>query len=237
MSRARIEARCDFPLRDVFDVPDLSTTNDDIVNGVDELTHPTARGRWRPSPRSGSIIRWRGCRITPRPSPSISRTTCCSPTTSSTWTSSSPSAAGRWPIRPPATRRLVEPGQCRDHQPRRRQLAHRRQAAADADLSPEARGAGGHHAGQHRRRPVQRQDGDRPYRGPAPPCLADGRPLRRPAELASGWAITFWPMPICARITCWTTICRSGCRSRRWRRSRWRWRMRWRRSPSLRATS
>lgn len=29
----------DFPLRDVFDVPDLATTNDDIVNGT-RLTHP-----------------------------------------------------------------------------------------------------------------------------------------------------------------------------------------------------
>ena len=27
------EGVLDFPLRDVFDVPDLSTTNDDIVNG------------------------------------------------------------------------------------------------------------------------------------------------------------------------------------------------------------
>ncbi len=33
------EGVLDFPLRDVFDVPDLATTNDDIVNGT-RLTHP-----------------------------------------------------------------------------------------------------------------------------------------------------------------------------------------------------
>ncbi len=33
------EGALDFSLRDVFDVPDLATTNDDIVNGV-RLTHP-----------------------------------------------------------------------------------------------------------------------------------------------------------------------------------------------------
>ncbi len=42
-----------------------------------------------------------------------------------------------------------------------------------------------HHAGQHRRRPVERQDRDRPYRRAAPACLADGRPLRRAAQHAS----------------------------------------------------
>lgn len=31
------EGASDFPLRDVFDVPDLSTTNDDIVNGIQEV--------------------------------------------------------------------------------------------------------------------------------------------------------------------------------------------------------
>ena len=59
-------------------------------------TSPTARsrrcpartGRWRPSPHSASTIRCTGCRITPPPARSISRTSCCSPTTSSTSTSS-----------------------------------------------------------------------------------------------------------------------------------------------------
>ena len=76
-----------FPLRDAFDVPDLQSTHDDIVNGF--RFH--ARGRLgragRRSPRSASIIRWPGCRITPRRCPSIFRTMSCSRTTSSTWTS------------------------------------------------------------------------------------------------------------------------------------------------------
>jgi nucleoside phosphorylase/nucleoid DNA-binding protein len=37
-----------------------------------------------------------------------------------------------------------------------------------------------------------------------------------------------WPMPICARTACWTTTCPSGCRSRHWPRCRSRWRRRWR---------
>ncbi len=39
----------------------------------------------------------------------------------------------------------------------------------------------GHHAGQHRRRPVQREDDLRPPGGAAARGLADDRPLRRPA--------------------------------------------------------
>ena len=68
------------------------------------------RGRWRRSPRSASTIRWRGSRITPRRARSISRTTCSSPTTSSTWTSSSSMRWRRWPIRTRATPAFVEPG-------------------------------------------------------------------------------------------------------------------------------
>ena len=40
----------------------------------------------------------------------------------------------------------------------------------------------GHHPGQHRRRPVQRQDDLRPPGGAAARGLADDRPLRRPAR-------------------------------------------------------
>ncbi len=41
------EGSLDFPLRDVFDVPDLSTTNDDIVNGVG-FKHPDGSGPLAP---------------------------------------------------------------------------------------------------------------------------------------------------------------------------------------------
>ncbi len=41
------EGVLDFPLRDVFDVPDLATTNDDIVNGM-RRTHPDGSGPLAP---------------------------------------------------------------------------------------------------------------------------------------------------------------------------------------------
>jgi len=41
------EGVLDFPLRDVFDVPDLTTTNDDVVNGF-RLTHPDGSGPLAP---------------------------------------------------------------------------------------------------------------------------------------------------------------------------------------------
>jgi AMP nucleosidase len=81
------EGAMSFPLRDAFDVPDLQSTHDDIVNGFG-FTYEDGSGALAPSRRSASTIRWRGCRITPRPCRSISRTTSCSRTTSSTWTSS-----------------------------------------------------------------------------------------------------------------------------------------------------
>ena len=57
------------PLRDLFDVPDLNTTDDHIVNGDARLGADRARGRWRRSPRSASTIRWRGSRTTRRRAP------------------------------------------------------------------------------------------------------------------------------------------------------------------------
>jgi AMP nucleosidase len=98
-----------FPLRDAFDVPDLQSTHDDIVNGFG-FTHEDGSGALAPSRRSASTIRWRGCRITPPPCPSISRTTSCSRTTSSTWTSSWPSPARRWPIPTAGYTRAGGPG-------------------------------------------------------------------------------------------------------------------------------
>ena len=80
---------------DVFDVPDLAVTHDDIVNGEVGYRHHDGRARWRPfNPRRGSTIPLARLqqRIQP-PRPSISRTTCCSPTTSSMSMNSRPMAA------------------------------------------------------------------------------------------------------------------------------------------------
>ena len=79
------------PLRDLFDVPDLAVTDDAIVNGSwrgkDGEPKPLA-----PSPRSADYC-CTGCSTTRRPRPRISRTSCCSRTTSSTSTSSAPALA------------------------------------------------------------------------------------------------------------------------------------------------
>ncbi len=58
--------------------------------------------------------------------------------------------------------------------------------------------------------PIERQDDHRPYRRAAPACLADARALRRASGTASASATMFLPMPICAKTMCWTTTCRSG---------------------------
>jgi len=100
-----------FSLRDVFDVPDLATTNDDIVNGL--LTrYPDGSAPLAPLPPSASTTAWHGCRTIPRPTRHISRTMSSSPTTSSTSTRlrSMPARrlpirrAAMWPLSPPAIR-------------------------------------------------------------------------------------------------------------------------------------
>jgi hypothetical protein len=74
-------------MRDVFDLPDLSVMDDGIANGTYEpRAAPTSRCRC--SPARASITRCTACATTPAPCPSGSRTSCCSPTTSSTSTNS-----------------------------------------------------------------------------------------------------------------------------------------------------
>jgi hypothetical protein len=83
-------------MRDVFDLPDLAAMDDGIANGTWE-PGPASRSRCRCSPRRGWTIRCTACATTPAPRPSTSRTSCCSPTTSSTSTSSCAWATKRWP--------------------------------------------------------------------------------------------------------------------------------------------
>ncbi len=82
----------DMQLRDVFDTPDLTTTDDEIANGEYEPLpgepHPLA-----PFTPSASTIRWRASRIIRRPGRTTSRISCCSRTTSSMSTSSAPMLA------------------------------------------------------------------------------------------------------------------------------------------------
>ena len=75
------------PLRDLFDVPDLDGTDDHIANG----TFETVPGEPLPlAPFTAQRIDYSLHRLShyTRPARSISRTSCCSPTTSSTSTSS-----------------------------------------------------------------------------------------------------------------------------------------------------
>jgi AMP nucleosidase len=82
-----------FSLRDVFDVPDLAITNDDIVNG-DGVRN--ADGSVPLAPFTAQRVDYSLARLShyTATDPSISRTTSCSPTTSSMSTSSRPSRAG-----------------------------------------------------------------------------------------------------------------------------------------------
>jgi AMP nucleosidase len=65
---AAVAEKLDMPLRDLFDTPDLATTDDEIVNGLYEPA-PGELQPLAPSRRSASTIRWRGCRTTPPPLP------------------------------------------------------------------------------------------------------------------------------------------------------------------------
>ena len=99
-----------------------------------------SRGRWRSSPPSASTTRSRACSTTPAHRPSISRISCCSPTTSATSTSSSRSAAS-WSARTairPSSRRATSmlPGDAA--RLRRPGAGFAALSAADAGLSPEA---------------------------------------------------------------------------------------------------
>lgn len=112
------EGAADFILRDVFDVPDLGTTNDDIVNG---LAKPKADGTEPLAPFTAQRVDycWRGLRIIPRPIPRIFRTTFCSPTTSSTSPNSKPMPARLWPIPKAATRASSRPAMRKSPIPKR----------------------------------------------------------------------------------------------------------------------
>ncbi len=175
----------DFTLRDVFDVPDLATTNDDIVNGYGFRP----RRRRRPA---GALHRAAGrlfagaaahytatdARAFPEP-----RAVHQLPVLRRGVRGLRPRRC--WPIPTAATPLSSDPAMSRSPTPD----GAAARAAAKLPQMPtyhlKRDGHGRHHAGQHRRRPVERQDRHRPHRGAAPACLADGRPLRRPAQHAA----------------------------------------------------
>jgi hypothetical protein len=174
-----------FPLRDVFDVPDLQSTHDDIVNGFG-FTYEDGSGAL--APFTAQRIDYSLARL--------SHYTATLPEhfqnhvlfTNYQFYIDEFEAFARAALADPDSgyTPLRRAGQRCDH--RSRSAAEPAlEAAADADLSPEAGGRGRDHAGQYRGRAVEREDGDRPYRGAAPACLADGGPLRGAAEHAEPW--------------------------------------------------
>ena len=174
------EGVLDFSMRDVFDVPDLATTNDDIVNGT-RLTNPD--GSFPLAPFTAQRVDYSLARLTHYTATDPAHFQNHVLFTNYQFYVDEFEAFAREAL---ADRRLgytafVAPGNqeidtagCADRAAD--------EDAADAGLSPEAGRWAGDHAGQHRRRPVERQDRDRPYRRAAPPCLADGGPLRGAAE-------------------------------------------------------
>ena len=90
-------------MRDVFDLPDLAAMDDGIANGTYEAAAGRAAAAVAVHRARASTIRCTACATTPAPRPSGSRTSCCSPTTSSTSTSSCGWATRRWPTRTAST--------------------------------------------------------------------------------------------------------------------------------------
>ena len=126
----------------------------------------------------------RGWRITPAPASSISSASCCSPIITAMSTNSSTGRAlqlgknGYVALSGAGGLLLDEP--VADARERLSDTAWRRhQMPAYHLIGREWRRD---HAGQHRRRPVERQDDLRSPGGAAPGSLADDRPLRRPAR-------------------------------------------------------
>jgi hypothetical protein len=192
------------PLRDLFDVPDLQDTDDEIANGTFippggpyPLAHFTA----------------------PRVDYSLQRLAHYTGTEPEHFQNFviftnyafyidefCPRRAQHMAGRPPEYDGFIEPGGFTTRNVRlgggttgvRGRPACRRCRPAPQAAQPR------HHHRQHRRRPVQRQDDHRPHRRAAPACLDHARPLRRPAQ-----------QPGTGRLRARPRLCARGPRARR----------------------
>ena len=176
------EGVLDFSLRDVFDVPDLNTTNDDIVNGT---ARPNADGSGHLAPFTAQRVDYSLARL--------SHYTATAPEhfqnhvlfTNYQFYVDEFEAFARHALGAPDSgyTSFVAPGNA--------EITTPDGVIPDLPRLPQMptyhlkrQGRTGDHAGQYRGGAVERQDRDRPYRGAAPPCLADGRPLRGPQKFA-----------------------------------------------------
>jgi AMP nucleosidase len=229
--------RIERPLRDLFDVPDLTVMDDAIANGT-----------YEPPPGEAPPL---ALFTAPRVDYSLQRLR--------HYTGTAPEhfqnfviftnyqfyidefiklGAPRWPTPTASMRAFVEPGNVvtPHHRPPRTAtvsgMKHRRACRRCRPTTSPAEDRSGITMVNIGVGPVQRQDHHRPHRRAAPACLAHARPLRRACATARRWATTCSPTPTCAKTTCSTRNCPPGCRSRRWPRSRWRSKKRWPTSPA-----
>ena len=185
------EGAGDFILRDVFDVPDLSTRHDDIVYGLGF----TCEGGAKPlAPSTAQRVEYSLARIAHYTATDpvhfqnhvlftnyqfyvdefegYARAMLADPKSGYT----SFVATGNIEITDPAA-----------------PIAHPQKDAADADLSPQARGWERDHLGQYRGGAVECQNRDRPYCRLAPACVDHGRPLRGLAQFPAAWRFRLGP--------------------------------------------
>jgi AMP nucleosidase len=196
---AAVAEKLDMPLRDLFDVPDLATTDDEIVNGLYE----PAPGESQPlAPFKAQRIDYSLARL--------SHYTATAPDhfqnfvlfTNYQFYIDEFCAHARTLMSEGNSdyEFFVEPGNLitpTGHGSPTEGIAPARLPQMPA-YHLEAQGSRRNHHGQYRRRTVQRQDHYRPYRGAAPARLADARPLRRPAQQPEPWRLCAGPR-LCAR--------------------------------------
>jgi AMP nucleosidase len=194
--RCRAAAR---PLRDVVRPAGPDDLDDDIVNGISNRGR-ACRCRWRRSPRRASTIRCTACSTTRQPAPSHFQNFILFTNYQFYMDEFCQYARDIVAGANSGYTGFRRAGQS-DHpagESEPQEGVHPRAAAADAGLSPDEGRPLRHHHGQYRRRPVQRQDDHRPYRGAAAACLADARPLRRPAQQPESRRLRACPR-LCAR--------------------------------------
>ena len=185
------EGAMTYPLRDVFDVPDLSTTNDDIVNGVAELDDSGAAPL---APFTAQRVDYSLARL--------SHYTATMPEdfqnhvlfTNYQFYVEEFEAYARQMLADPDSgyEAFVGPGYHRittaDGE-----LPTPPKLAADAQLSPDAPRWVGDHACEYRCRPLERENRNGPHCGATPACMADGRPLRGPSQQPAAWRFRSGP--------------------------------------------
>ena len=206
-----------FTLRDVFDVPDIASTSDDIVNGT---CQPPPGGVAPLAPFTAQRVDYSLARL--------AHYTATDPvhfqnhvlfTNYQFYVTEFEAHARRMLADPDSGYTgFVSPATPRSPAPTRRLPAPASMPQMPAYHLKRGTGRGSRWSisGSGRRTPRPRPTTSR--------CCArmpgSWSATARGCAIRSRWGISCLPMPTCARTRFWTTTCRSGCRSRRWPRSR-----------------